>query len=248
MAEESFELSDVFEDLVDWPKRLAGEEPFFRRLFAEVGARSVLDSACGTGRHAALFHSWGLRVEGADVSPRMVERARASFGEPDGLHWTVRGYEEPVRAQEPFDVVLCVGNSLAMAPDKEVVRRAVGAMTAAVRTGGAVVVHLLNVWRFPEGPGIWQKCRRADRQDGDALIVKGVHRCGSRAYAELILAPIGNPELMRSTHLTLVCLEAPEMEEMFRRSGARKVELHGGYDGRSYDREESVDLVLTIFT
>ncbi len=160
----------------------------------------------------------------------------------------MRGYEEPVRAQEPFDVVLCVGNSLAMAPDKEVVRRAVGAMTAAVRTGGAVVVHLLNVWRFPEGPGIWQKCRRADRQDGDALIVKGVHRCGSRAYAELILAPIGNPELMRSTHLTLVCLEAPEMEEMFRRSGARKVELHGGYDGRSYDREESVDLVLTIFT
>ena len=236
-------MSDVFEDLVDWPKRLAG--PFFRRLFASVGARTVLDAACGTGHHAALFHSWGLGVEGADISRRMIERARALFGEPKGLRWVVRGYDEPVASREPFDAVCCVGNSLALAPDRESVRRAAVAMAGAVRKGGAVVVHLLNLWRFPEGPSRWQKCRRTARPEGEALIVKGVHRCGPHSYAELILAPVACPDSMRTTHLTLTCLEAAELEELFRASGATSVEISGGYDGQPYERETSVDLVLT---
>ena len=39
----SFELSDVFEDMVDWPKRLAGEEGFYRRLFGDVGRHYLAD-------------------------------------------------------------------------------------------------------------------------------------------------------------------------------------------------------------
>ena len=73
------DLADVYEAMIDWPKRLAHEEPFYRRLFERLGARSVLDVACGTGRHAAMFHSWGLRVEGADLSPAMIDRARSQL-------------------------------------------------------------------------------------------------------------------------------------------------------------------------
>jgi SAM-dependent methyltransferase len=68
-------LTDVYEALIDWPKRLAHEEAFYRRLFERVGARSVADVACGTGHHAAMFHSWGLRVEGSDISLQMIEHA-----------------------------------------------------------------------------------------------------------------------------------------------------------------------------
>ena len=52
------DLTDVYEAMVDWPKRLANEEPFYRRLFARIGARRVLDAACGTGHHASMFHAW----------------------------------------------------------------------------------------------------------------------------------------------------------------------------------------------
>ena len=94
MTDASFELSDVFEDLVDWPKRLEGEGPFFRGLFARTGAQAVLDGACGTGHHGALFHSWGMSVEGADISPRMIERARALHG--------MRYRRKPPLCQEPL--------------------------------------------------------------------------------------------------------------------------------------------------
>ena len=90
------DFADAYEAMIDWPKRLAHEEPFYRRLFDRLRAGSVLDAACGTGQHAAMFHSWGLQVEGADVSPVMIERAKTKFGEPRGLQWTVRGFEQPV--------------------------------------------------------------------------------------------------------------------------------------------------------
>jgi len=48
-------LTDVYEAMIDWPKRLAHEEPFYRRLFAEHSVQSVVDTACGTGRPTRDF-------------------------------------------------------------------------------------------------------------------------------------------------------------------------------------------------
>jgi SAM-dependent methyltransferase len=185
------DLTDIYEAMIDWPKRLAHEERFFRCLFERVGVRSIVDVACGTGHHAAMFHSWQLRVEGADISPAMIERARRTFGEPPGLRWAVRGFDAPIERTEPFDAAICVGNSLALAPDKRTVERAVGQMLAAVRPGGVVVVHVLNLGHLPDGPCVWQKSKRATLPQGDVLILKGIHRCGPRGYVELVLAPPG---------------------------------------------------------
>ena len=92
------DFADIYEAMIDWPKRLAHEGPFYRRLFERIGVRSAIDVACGTGHHAAMFHSWGLRVEGADLSPAMIDRARNSFGQPASLQWTVRGFDQPIAA------------------------------------------------------------------------------------------------------------------------------------------------------
>ena len=68
------DLTDIYDAMIDWPKRLAHEGSFYRRVFEQHDVRSVVDVACGTGRHAAMFHSWGLRVEAADLSPAMIDR------------------------------------------------------------------------------------------------------------------------------------------------------------------------------
>src|ERR1035437_7961512 len=110
MTENEFdELTDLYEAIIDWPKRLSREEPFYRRLFAQVQARRVVDVACGTGQHAAMFHQWGLVVEGADLSGNMIAQARRRFAESPTLRWAARSFEEPIPAAEPFDVAICVG-------------------------------------------------------------------------------------------------------------------------------------------
>jgi SAM-dependent methyltransferase len=245
MAAELFnDLTDIYEAMIDWPKRLAHEEPFYRRLFERIGARSVVDVACGTGHHAAMFHSWQLRVEGADISPAMIERARRTFGEPPGLRWVVRGFDAPIEPAEPLDAVVCVGNSLALAPDKRTVERAVAQMLSAVRPGGVVVVHVLNLGHLPDGPCVWQKSKRATLPQGDVLILKGVHRCGRQGYVELVVTPPGGGPPVHSESVPFLGLEAAELEDMVRQAGAAEVTFSGGYHGERYQTQKSVDLVM----
>ena len=145
------DVSDIFEATVDWPNRLAHEAPFYRRWFERASVRSVVDVACGPGRHAAMFHDWGLHVEGADISPNMIARAKASFGESDRLRWAIRGFDEPMMGATPFDAAICVGNSLALASNRDMAERAVRQMLAMVRTGGLVVIQVLNLCACPTG-------------------------------------------------------------------------------------------------
>jgi SAM-dependent methyltransferase len=238
------DLAEVFEEIVDWPKRLANEALFYRRLFARIGVRRVVDVASGTGRHAELFHSWSLQVEGSDISPRMIELARKRFGEPNGLRWVVRGYDEPIKSSEPFDAAVCVGNSLALAPDKAVVQQALQEMLAAVRKGGLVVSHVLNLWHLPDGPCVWHKCKRTTFSQGEVLLVRGVHRCGSRGYVELIVADLAGHIPMRGESAQLLGLDASELEQMARKAGAAQIRFFGGYQEQPFDRQESVDLIM----
>jgi SAM-dependent methyltransferase len=304
------ELADVYEAMIDWPKRLAHEGPFYRRLFDRLGAGSgcekmgtgsvlprenvageacrtvpvpissgsVVDVACGTGHHAAMFHGWGLRVDGADLSPAMIDRARSKFGQPDGLRWVVRAFDEPIAPAEPFDAAVCVGNSLALAPDTATVQRAIRQMLSAVRGGGAIVIQVLNLWRLPDGPCVWQKCQRAvlpgagkgDRHhlperpfgcfaqmvpvpfsgpfsgpgENQVLILKGVHRCGTGGYVELIVADPAASAIVRSESTAFLGLDASELERMARDAGAKRIAFLGGYGDQPYDRQESVDLMM----
>jgi SAM-dependent methyltransferase len=240
------DLADVYEAMIDWPKRLAHEGPFYRRWFGPAGVGSVLDVACGTGRHAALFHSWGLRVEASDVSPAMIDRARARFGEPPGLRWVVRGFQQPVEPAEPFDAAVCVGNSLALAADREILQQALGQMLAAVRAGGVVLVQVLNLWRLPDGPCVWQKCRNVQLPRGEVLIVKGVHRCGRRGYVELIVARPTQSGQMHTDTVPFLGLEAVELEDIFRQAGAAEVRFFGDYQDQPYDRQSSTDLLMAV--
>jgi len=238
------DLTDVYEEMINWPKRLAYEEPLFRRLFEDAKVRNVVDTACGTGQHAAMFHSWGLRVEGADISGNMLRRARDRHGEPPGLSWVVRGFDQPIESAEPFDAAVCIGNSLALAPDNATVQQAIRQMLAAVRDQGIVVIHVLNLWRLPDGPCVWQKCRRAAISDREVLIVKGVHRCGSQGYVELVVAEVTGDPNMQSESVPFLGLEAPELERMAIEAGATRVRFYGGYQHRPFDREKSIDLIV----
>ena len=169
---------------------------------------------------------------------------RTNFDEPFGLRWVVRGFDQPVQPEQPFDAAICVGNSLALAPDMATVERAVHEMLAAVRKGGVMMLHVLNLWHLLDGPCHWQKCKRATLERGDVLIVKGVHRSGSGGYMDLIVAPVDVPTDMQSESVAFFGIEAEELEQIARRGGASKVELLGNYNHEPYDRQRSVDLIV----
>jgi len=236
----------IYELLIDWPRRLSVEEPFYRQVFQSVGVKRVLDVACGTGHHAAMFHSWGLQVEGADLSPGMIAECRAQFGEPTGLRWVVRGFQEPVGSGEPFDAVLCVGNSLALADDVATVERAVANMLEALRPGGVVILGLLNLWSLVPGRTVWQKCKRVSYAGGDHVVLKSIHRCGNRAHISFVDLELGASTVSpRYDTAELLGLRAEDLLECIHRHGGTEAHVYGSYRFEPYVPSQSGDLIIT---
>ncbi len=124
-----------YDRFVDWDARLGVEMPFIEQQLRAAEAGRVLDTACGTGKHAIALARQGYRVVGTDASEAMIERARANATEiarpptagPSGeVRFEVAGFGElaetlgaagDVGQREEsggagFDAVLCLGNSL----------------------------------------------------------------------------------------------------------------------------------------
>jgi SAM-dependent methyltransferase len=240
-------FSDAYEAMIDWPKRLAREGPFFQDIFRSIGAGRVLDAACGTGHHAAMFHQWGLEVEGADLSASMIQRCRQRFGQSERLRWEARPFDQPAE-QGAFDAVVCVGNSLALVADDAALSRAVAAMLQSLRPGGALIVQILNLGRLPDGPCQWHKCVRSLSSGGQRLIIKGVHRCGSNGYVNMLVTDLASdPPTLWSDSSRLLGISAGQLAHALEEGGATSVRFYGGYDHSGYDPLQSPDLLAVAF-
>lgn len=244
---EFFEISpELYDALVDWPKRLANETPFYRELFQRAGVNAVLDAACGTGQHVNLFRSWGLRTEGADASPSMVEYCRRQFGDSADVNWKARPFQEPFPAgNRPFDAVICAGNSLALADRLDTCAQAVGAMLGCLRCGGVAVFQVLNLWRFAAGPVVWQPPRKIFLENQEHVLLRGLHRCDRLGYLELLdFHRVEGESLIGRHQAVFHGLEAEFLVQAAHRAGATGCEVFGSFQGEAYDREQSQDLIF----
>lgn len=234
-----------YDAMINWPRRLGNESPFFRKLFAGHQVRRVLDAACGTGHHAATFRAWGFDVTGADASEAMLAYARQVHGEHTDLQWRQRSFLEPYAEQAEFDATICIGNSLANLPDAAALQGALRNLTETVRPDGVLMVHFMNFWRLEEGPVLWQKCERFEEEGVPHVLLKGVHRCGALGYittVDVALAATGVTRRERSSKLRSP--RGAELLEAAVQAGLQDVELYGDYQWSPYDDATSADCIL----
>ncbi len=147
------------------------------------------------------------------------------------------------RARRMFDAAVCVGNSLALAPDRATAAGQSARCFPRCAGGRVVIVHTMNLWRLADGPCLWQKCLRArlrpPRRSPDR---QGVHRAGDRGFVELIVASLDDHRL-RSESVPFWGWRLPSWRT--RRAGRRRGgEFLRWLSGRPYDRASSVDLVM----
>ncbi len=242
----AFEDAAYYDALIDWPKRLAREEPFFKKLFEPIGVRRLLDAACGTGRHAAMFHAWGIEVEATDLSAGMIELGRRMYGELPTLRWVQRSFTEPTASPGTFDAAVCLGNSLGLAQEQADRDRACASLWDALRGGGLLIIQVLNLWHLPDGPTQWQKYVRVERGGRDHVLLKALHRTGDRGHVDLVDLHL-LPEGGIAHRIEPACFAGIEAEQLcgrLRELGAERITCYGGYDGSPYARTTSADLIV----
>jgi SAM-dependent methyltransferase len=100
-------------------------------------ARTLLDVACGTGKHLELLRR-RFEVAGVDADPAMVDIARERLGPSVPLHVADMADFDLGRR---FDVVTCLFSSIAYVRTDERLRSAVAGLVRHTTPGGLVIVE-----------------------------------------------------------------------------------------------------------
>jgi glycine/sarcosine N-methyltransferase len=223
----------------------------------------VLDMACGTGQHAIALGRAGYDVTAADLSAGMISRARANAAAA-GVPITVSqlGFGEiqsPMGARsdrphearlQPFDAILCLGNSLPHLLTEAQMVRALTDMARALKPGGILIVQLRNFRRVldrqerfmpPEAhtsaDGEWVFFRFYDMEptaDEGMRLQFNVVRL-SRAEQGDWACQVGRTWLRAWPHEELIPLLPA--------AGLKRLDLYGSLSGEAFDPSTSSDLV-----
>ena len=150
MTNDSSQFYDTFAskyDVMLSDERYQRVIPFFKKIFDENKVKTILDCACGTGKHAILFSQLGYDVEGCDLSSEMVQRAKTNATASGvKVNFVQADFKRlPEVFNRKFDCVVCVGNSLTHELEEQGVASALKSMYSVLREEGVTVVQIRNI-------------------------------------------------------------------------------------------------------
>ncbi|MHA2314828.1 MAG: class I SAM-dependent methyltransferase [Candidatus Hermodarchaeia archaeon] len=140
------DLAFIYDQAIDWEQRLAREIPFLTKFVQDKPNARILDLACGSGRHAVALASQGYEVTGLDLSPQMVKAAKHRAKEKGvSVQFSIADMRHLRELLEnPFDLVICLGNSLALLPALSDVQQTITNVHQLLTQGGSFVSQILN--------------------------------------------------------------------------------------------------------
>ncbi len=138
------DLAIAYDNSISWDARLKRELPYLLSLLPENGR--VLDVACGTGRHSLEIASSGHSVIGFDSSETMIQFAkRLALERGIPVEFLVADMMDINRvAKSEFDLVFCLGNSLALLPSYEDLEHVLEVIPPLLGKKGHLVFQVLN--------------------------------------------------------------------------------------------------------
>ena len=105
---------------------------------------SVLDLACGPGRHAAALAKRGFRVTGVDLSPSLLRRARdRARAEGVDVEWVREDMRRFVRP-DAFDLAINIFTAFGYFDDRQDDLQVLRNIHQSLRKGGAFVIEVMG--------------------------------------------------------------------------------------------------------
>jgi len=237
-------LGADYDLLIDWEGRLAREGPFYERLFAEHAVKTVLDMACGTGQHAAVFREWGLEVVGCDPSREMMAACQSSFADL-GIEFLPVGFGE-IRSKIglTFDAITCLGNSYPHLLTEADAQETLDDFHGSLRPGGVLVLQTLNYAQMIADGERFMPPATGEREGREMILLRmldfGEELVGFNMVTLVKEGDRWRHHVEPTQHRPTF---RPELEHQLRAAGFSEVAFLGGFDESAYEDRRSGHLL-----
>ncbi|HNR33001.1 MAG TPA: class I SAM-dependent methyltransferase [Candidatus Hydrogenedentes bacterium] len=264
-------IAPFYDALADKAGRLEREGPVLRRVLDAAAGRRVLDLACGTGLHALFLAEAGAAVTAIDVSAAMIDYACRVRPHPK-ITYRVRDMRDAEGG--PYDLALCLGNSLSLLADEDHLKAVFARLRLVLAPGGLFLAHVLN-YAAAVAQEARHRVERAVVEDMPVVAVKNLVPDGAHTFLSLSFFFETREEAeedLRSGTLSprervgvrveddgrdarapwtgiaetavLRNWSVEDLTRAARRYGLVARDIFGAFDGRSYEPETSPDLLV----
>jgi SAM-dependent methyltransferase len=247
-------FSEDYDHFVNWDNRLAAEMPFILSQLQQLGDRSslrVLDAACGTGMHVIALAREGFQAAGADLSPKMIARARQNAADAGvAARFEAAGFGKlaEVFGAEAWDALLCLGNSLPHALTPSDLAATLRDFAACLRPGGLLLVQNRNFDRVMALRERWMEPQAHRSGTAETLFIRFYDFASDGLIDFNILTlrradDAGWTQTVASTRLHP--LQQRELLDALTNAGFREARSYGSLAGDEFNASASSNLVIT---
>ena len=236
-------IAAFYEALSDSEERLRREGALLKECLAAAPGPRVADLACGTGLHARFLVDLGAEVTALDISPEMVAHAGARRPHA-GITYLVGD----MRAIEggPWDLAICLGNSLSLLDSLDQLDTVMSAVYAALSPGGIFLLQIINY----ASAAVQQPRHRVERKtvgEAEIVAVKNLVPHEDRTLLALAFYSVRNGQYASASETAvLMNLSREQVLDSAERAKFRVGAVYGGFDRSEYDPDASTDLVCIL--
>ena len=234
-------VASYYEIMYDTAARLEKEGPFLCKQLERVDSPRVADIACGLGIHALFCAEHGAKVGAFDLSPDMIAHAQKMRPHKNITYAT--GDMRSVQGR-PYDVVLCLGNSLTLLDSLDDVKQAFDSVSKNLSPKGVFIIQILNFAALRDAR---HRVEHKTRNEIDITAVKNIVPLGDKVLLTLTFSACENghyTSTAESCHLLPLRLEG--IEAIVVDTNLQIESIHGNLQEASFNPESSLDLVLVI--
>jgi len=203
----------------------------FLRLHKDA---SILDLACGRGRHSVYLNSLGYEVTGVDLSPNSI--AYAKQFEEDNLHFSIHDMREPFA--NTYNAIFNLFTSFGYFDDDITNIKVLSNIKNGLKKGGVAVIDFLNI-----------KTVIKNLKPTDVIIKNGIQFNITRNIINnKIIKDINFQVDNTDYHYTekVQCLTLETIETYMDKAGLELKHVFGDYNLHEFNVEKSNRLILIV--
>jgi 2-polyprenyl-3-methyl-5-hydroxy-6-metoxy-1,4-benzoquinol methylase len=237
------QLADEYDRMTRFEERLKSEGALLAPWVGSSVIKTVLDAGCGTGLHSIVLAGMGKNITGADLSAKLLARARLHAKEQGVRVRFVRAGFGAIRekADGPFDAVLCLGNSLPHLLTAGALISALRDFHRVLKPGGLLLLQLINYDHV-----LKEKAQLVGvRHDRELTFIRTYDFLAKNVrFNILTLRKKGDRTLPKLRSTELHPWQRRELLTALKKAGFMGPDVFGGLDKKLFSAKESTDIVI----